>query len=123
MSAEGWQEEMRSAYLYRIAADSEKGTPREALFRALAGEAESQAAIWASRQGGKVAGGYKPDLRTRMVPTIEALIDKAGVILVGNTYADTTGALSRAMNDQPMVDLTRVQAGIVSHGTYQGICW
>ena len=67
MSAEGWQEEMRSAYLYRIAADSEKDTPREALFRALAGEAESQAAIWASRQGGKVAGGYKPDLRTCIV--------------------------------------------------------
>lgn len=67
MSADGWQEEMRSAYLYRIAAESEQGTPREALFRALAGEAESQAGIWASRQGGVTAGGYTPDMRTRIV--------------------------------------------------------
>ncbi len=64
-----------------------------------------------------------PDLRDRMVPTIEALIDHAGVILVGNSYAEAKGPLSRAMEDQPMVDLTRLQAGIVSHGTYQGICW
>ena len=58
-----------------------------------------------------------------MGPTIEALIDKAGVILVGNSYADAAAPLARAMQDQPMVDLTRLQAGIVSHGTYQGICW
>ncbi len=67
MSSEGWQEEMRSAYLYRVAAESERGTPRETLFRALAGEAESQAGIWASRQGGGAPGGYRPDMRTRIV--------------------------------------------------------
>ncbi len=64
-----------------------------------------------------------PDLRARMVPTIQALIDTSALLLVGNTYADATGPLSRAMQDQPMVDLTRLQAGIVSNGTYQGICW
>ena len=73
----------------------------------------------ASGRGNEVV----PDLRARMVPTIEALIDKAGVILVGNSYADAAAPLARAMQDQPMVDLTRLQAGIVSHGTYQGICW
>ena len=64
-----------------------------------------------------------PDLRNRMVSTIEGLIDRAEVILVGNSYAEAQDPLSRVMNDQPMVDLTRLQSGIVSRGTYQGICW
>ena len=64
-----------------------------------------------------------PDLRDRMVPSIEALIDGAGVLLVGNSYDEATGPLKRAMGDRPMVDLARLQAGVVSNGTYQGICW
>jgi len=64
-----------------------------------------------------------PDLRRRMVPTIKALIDSADMILVGNSYPEAVGPLRRALNDQPMVDLTRVQPGLVSGGTYQGICW
>jgi len=64
-----------------------------------------------------------PDLRDRMVPTIEALIETSDLILVGNSYAEAAGPLRKALNDQPMVDLTRVQPGLVSGGTYQGICW
>lgn len=64
-----------------------------------------------------------PDLRDRMVPTIEALIDGADVLLVGNSYAEAKDPLSREMDNRPMVDLARLQAGVVSHGTYQGICW
>jgi VIT1/CCC1 family predicted Fe2+/Mn2+ transporter len=66
----GWADEMRSAYLYRIVADFERGTPREKLFRELAGEAESQAAIWAEsarKQGAAVPARYVPDARTRLV--------------------------------------------------------
>lgn len=64
-----------------------------------------------------------PDLRARMVPSIETLIDRSEVLLVGNVYAETLPALRRAMSDLPMVDLTRVQTGAMSRGTYQGICW
>lgn len=64
-----------------------------------------------------------PDLRDRMVPTIERLIDVADVILIGNRYAEAQGPLSRAMIDQPMIDLARLQTGVTSQGTYQGICW
>ena len=39
-----------------------------------------------------------PDLRDRMVPTIEALIDTAGVILVGNTYDEAKAPLARAID-------------------------
>ncbi|MFN3722563.1 MAG: nucleotide sugar dehydrogenase [Paracoccaceae bacterium] len=64
-----------------------------------------------------------PDLRERMVPTIETLIETSDMILVGNSYAEATGPLRIALKDQPMLDLTRVQPGLVSGGTYQGICW
>ncbi len=66
----GWADEMRSAYLYRIVANAERGTPREKLFRGLAGEAESQAAIWAEsarKQGATVPQRYVPDARARVV--------------------------------------------------------
>lgn len=66
----GWTDELRSAYLYRLIAEAEAGTPREALFRGLAAEAEAQAAIWAA--AARAAGrppppAYRPDLRARLV--------------------------------------------------------
>jgi VIT1/CCC1 family predicted Fe2+/Mn2+ transporter len=64
-----WTEEMRSAHLYRVIAEVEAGTPREKLFRGLATEAESQAAIWAAsaRASGGAPPRFTPDLRTRIV--------------------------------------------------------
>lgn len=64
-----------------------------------------------------------PDLRNRMVPTIEALIDSSDMIVVGNSYSEASEPLRRALAGQPMVDLTRLQPGLLSGGTYQGICW
>lgn len=64
-----------------------------------------------------------PDLRDRMVPTIDALIGTSDILLIGNNYPEAMGPLRRAMADQPIVDLTRLQAGVVSSGMYQGICW
>lgn len=65
-----WQEEMRSAYLYRIVSDSESGTPRQLLFLELARAAEEQAGIWAElmrKSGMQPPSAYRPDLRTRLV--------------------------------------------------------
>jgi VIT1/CCC1 family predicted Fe2+/Mn2+ transporter len=67
---ESWAEERRSAYLYRIVAEAEAGTPRQALFSELAHEADKQAAIWerhARSAGQPVPDGFVPDLRTRLV--------------------------------------------------------
>lgn len=64
---DGWREEKRSAYLYRVIAGCERGTPREELFRSLAVEAEGQAAIWARHAAMTVIPDYHPDLRTRIV--------------------------------------------------------
>jgi VIT1/CCC1 family predicted Fe2+/Mn2+ transporter len=68
-SQDGWQEEKRSAYLYRVMAESEAGTPRAALFIGLAAEAENQAGIW-SRESGTAVPAFAPDLRTRMVAAL-----------------------------------------------------
>jgi len=65
----GWFDEMRSAYLYKEIASLEKGTPREMLFRELAGEAETQAAIW-SRKSGEKTSEFTPDMRTRVVVSL-----------------------------------------------------
>ena len=65
-----WEEEQRSAYLYRVLAEIEKNTPRARLFSELAREADAQAGIWADaarREGSRVPAEYRPDLRTRIV--------------------------------------------------------
>ena len=67
---DSWTEEKRSAFLYRIVAQVESGTSRQALFRELAQEAEKQAAIWARRAqeaGERVPPDFAPDLRARVV--------------------------------------------------------
>lgn len=65
-----WEDEQRSAFLYRVLAQIDKGTPRERLFSELAREAENQSAIWleAARKRGHVPpAAYRPDFRTRLV--------------------------------------------------------
>ncbi len=67
---EGWQEEKRSAYLYRAVAMAEAGTPRQALFEELAHAAEEQSGIWAGviqAEGGAVPPHFHPDIRARVV--------------------------------------------------------
>jgi VIT1/CCC1 family predicted Fe2+/Mn2+ transporter len=64
-SQEGWHEEKRSAYLYRVMAEAEAGTPYAELFRGLAAEAENQAQMWARKSGAAVPE-YIPELRARI---------------------------------------------------------
>src|SRR4051812_19340421 len=67
---DGWLDEMRSAYLYKVLAEVEAGTPRAALFKGLAKEAEDQAALWMKGAGLTSAPRYAPDLRTRVVAAL-----------------------------------------------------
>ena len=65
-----WQEEQRSAYLYRACAEAESGTVRSELFQRLAGEAQAQAAIWRAQitaRGNPPPPPYEPDQRTALV--------------------------------------------------------
>src|SRR3989442_3346906 len=74
-SGEGWLDETRSAYLYRVIAEVERGSPRADLFQQLAREVEGQAAIWAKNAGLASVPAFVPDLRTRIV---EGLVRRYG---------------------------------------------
>ena len=67
---DSWREEKQSAWLYRVVAECERGTPREALFRELAQAADEQAGIWLeaiAQDGGEPPAAFRPDLRARVV--------------------------------------------------------
>src|SRR3569833_2399624 len=70
---ESWQEEKQSAWLYRVVAECERGTTREALFNELAQAADDQAEIWLAaimQKGGQPPAAFRPDLRARVVATL-----------------------------------------------------
>ena len=64
-----------------------------------------------------------PDLKSRMVESLDHLIGTSGAILVGNYYKDTVSTLEKAAETLPVLDLTRMNRKMVSDGQYQGICW
>lgn len=70
---EGWTEEKRSAWLYRVVAQAEPDGARRALFRELAGEADKQAAMWerqADLAGHRVPDRYGPGARERLIAAL-----------------------------------------------------
>lgn len=73
---ESWREEKRSAWLYRVVAECERGTSRAALFAELAQAAEDQADIWlrvVTEDGAPAPAPFRPDLRTRVVAGLTRL--------------------------------------------------
>lgn len=72
-----WREEKRSAWLYRVVSECERGTPRAALFEELAQAADAQAAIWQAailQRGGPAPMPFRPDLRTRIAGSLTRLL-------------------------------------------------
>lgn len=64
-----------------------------------------------------------PDLQSRLIPQLDNLIQGADAIIVGNLYQEAVAPLTAAAGTTPMIDLTRLDRGKVSDGTYSGICW
>src|SRR5258706_10651639 len=69
-SGEGWLDETRSAYLYRVIAEVERGSPRAALFQKPARGPGGRAAIWAKNAALASVPPFVPDLRTRIVAVL-----------------------------------------------------
>jgi GDP-mannose 6-dehydrogenase len=69
--------------------------------------------------------GLKSDigLGSRLVHSIDELIQGSDIVLVGNRYDETIKSLQAAVGNRPMIDLTRIAPGQRSEGTYEGICW
>ncbi|HCP81477.1 MAG TPA: nucleotide sugar dehydrogenase [Octadecabacter sp.] len=63
-----------------------------------------------------------PDLKDRLNPDLSSMIEGSDAIVVGNIYKDTLEELV-AVNDKPMIDLTRISRTRVSGDDYHGICW
>ena len=82
----GWQEEKRSAYLYRVIAAEESDPDKRQLFRQLAEEAEKQAALWSAeiKKQGLPARSFDPGLRLRLVA---ALVRTFGPVRVRGVLA------------------------------------
>ncbi len=64
-----WREEMQAIFLYRVMANAEAGTRREALFNDLAAAAEKQAAIWAGAIEPPLPE-FRPSLRVRVAAAL-----------------------------------------------------
>lgn len=64
-----WQEEKRSAYLYKIIAQREPDPNYSKMFKELGDAAEEQASIWEKNilTTGQILPTYRPDLRTRII--------------------------------------------------------
>jgi len=81
MSArESWWQEMESAFLYRVIVETEKSPERRQLFSKLAGEADTQAGVWAeeiARAGEPPPGPFKASARVRLVA---ALVRRLGPV-------------------------------------------
>ena len=58
-----------------------------------------------------------------MTDDLDALVDEAETIIIGNGDKAFVKALERARPEQNVVDLVRVAPGKVSDGNYDGICW
>lgn len=72
-----------------------------------------------------VGRGLEQDiaLGSRLVGSIDELIDGSDIVLVGNRYDEAIPRLQAALGNRPMVDLTRIKPGQRSEGSYEGICW
>lgn len=123
---ESWAEEMRSAYLYRVVAEAERGTARAALFTGLAGEAEKQATIWAghaAKAGHIVPGRFVPDFRARLVarlvrrlgPRRMRSVLSAMKVRGMSLYAAGAGAPGHAM-PQSVAEVGRRHRGVETGG-------
>ena len=65
-----------------------------------------------------------PHLSSLLCSTIEEVIDRSDVIVVGNQSAEFADALTRCRADQIVIDLVRLPVvGSLLQADYRGICW
>jgi GDP-mannose 6-dehydrogenase len=64
-----------------------------------------------------------PHISKLMVDGIDAVLDHAQTVVIGNGDPDFRNVLSRLRDDQVVVDLVRITHGRSKKGNYDGICW
>jgi GDP-mannose 6-dehydrogenase len=63
-----------------------------------------------------------PHISKLMVDSIDAVLDHAQTVVIGNKDPDFQNVLSRLRDDQVVVDLVRITEGRSQNGNYDGIC-
>lgn len=64
-----------------------------------------------------------PHISKLMRDTIDAVLNDADVVVIGNNAAEFREVAERLRSDQQLIDLVRLFDGRTSNETYQGICW
>lgn len=67
--------------------------------------------------------GRLSQLSPHMADSIDDLYAHSDVIVVGNKAPDFENVTAQADAGKEVIDLVRINAGITSNGSYQGICW
>ncbi len=58
-----------------------------------------------------------------MVETIEEVLSRSDVVVIGNGSPEFADAIGRRREDQTIIDLVRVDNGKSADQGYEGICW
>lgn len=65
-----------------------------------------------------------PHISSLMCHSIEQLLDKADVIIVGNKEKESRQIMEKVRNNQVIIDLVRISnQKNIKNGTYYGLCW
>lgn len=64
-----------------------------------------------------------PHVSRLMVDSIDAIIDHANIIVIGNGDADFTSVMEKASKEQVVIDLVRLKDIDTTAENYEGICW
>jgi GDP-mannose 6-dehydrogenase len=64
-----------------------------------------------------------PHISRLMVSGIDAVLDHAQTVVIGNKDPEFAGILERLKPDQHLVDFVRITNRRSENGKYDGICW
>ena len=64
-----------------------------------------------------------PHISKLMVDGIDAVLEHAQTVVIGNSDPEFRNVLSRLRHDQVLVDLAPIADGVSKRGNYDGICW
>ena len=64
-----------------------------------------------------------PHISRLMVSDIDAVLDHAQTVVIGNKDPDFRNVPERLREDQVLVDFVRITDGRSENGKYDGICW
>ena len=64
-----------------------------------------------------------PHISKLMVNSVEAVLEHAGTVVIGNNDPEFREVAKQVRDDQQIVDFVRVMDGRSQRGKYDGICW